>query len=289
MKIERWFKPDPRNVLGEGPLWHQQENKLYWVDILRGQIQTYDPGTAKYEIIYEDRTVGGYTFEPDGSLILFRDKGNIVQFKNGKVIKTLLEQIKGEVDGRFNDVIAAPCGRVFCGTMPTEKHGGSLYRLDTDGSLNRVVQDTGVSNGLGFTPDNKQMYHTDSTVRKIYRYDYDQQTGEISNKIVFAEIDESLGVPDGMTVDMQGHVWSAIWGGSCVIEFDAQGKELNRYHTTCQRPSCVSFIGPDYKRMVITSFGGQGEPEFGENAGSLFTMQCDVAGKPEFNSRVAGR
>ncbi|MBL4699914.1 MAG: SMP-30/gluconolactonase/LRE family protein, partial [Phycisphaeraceae bacterium] len=272
MQIELWFKSDPQNFLGEGPLWHQQEKKLYWVDILRGQIQTYDPVTAKHEIIYEDRAVGGYTIEPDGSLILFRDKGNIVQFKNGKVFKTILEQIEGEVDGRFNDVIAAPCGRVFCGTISTEKHAGSLYRLDMDGSLHKAVDDIGISNGMGFTPDNKHMYHTDSTARKIYRYDYDQTTGEISNKIDFAEIEESLGVPDGMTVDSQGHVWSAIWGGSCVIEFDAQGKELKRYPTTCVRPSCVSFIGPDYKRMVITSYGGQEESGLGENAGGLFTM-----------------
>jgi D-xylonolactonase len=288
MQIELWF--NPKNFLGEGPIWHTQHNKLYWVDITRGQIHTYDPATKQIEKIYEDRTVGGYTVQPDGSLILFRDKGNIVQFKDGKVVKTLLEQVDGEVDGRFNDVIAAPCGRVFCGTMPTEKHRGSLYRLDLDGSLHQVVADTGISNGLGFTPDNKQMYHTDSTARQIYRYDYDQATGAISNKTVFAEIDKDLGVPDGMTVDTQGHVWSAIWGGYCVIEFDVDGKEVNRYKTTCARPSCVSFIGPDYKRMVITSYGANGEPEFGVNGGGMFTMMCDAPGsapgRAEFNSRI---
>ncbi len=285
MSIELWF--NQHNFLGEGPIWHTQHKKLYWTDISRGQLHTYDPATEQHEKIYEDRTVGGYTIQPDGSLILFRDKGNIVQWADGKVIKTIIDEVAGEVDGRFNDVIAAPCGRVFCGTMPTDKHRGSLYRLDLDGSLHQVVTDLGISNGLGFTPDNKQMYHTDSTARQIYRYDYDQATGEISNKQVFAEIDKDLGVPDGMTVDSQGHVFSAIWGGYCVIEFDVDGKEVNRFKTSCARPSCTAWAGDDFKRMVITSFGGEtGDAEFGENAGGMFTMICDVPGKAECNSRI---
>ena len=110
MQIELWF--NEHNFLGEGPIWYTQHNKLYWVDITRGQLHTYDPATKTHEKIYEDRSVGGYTIQPDGSLILFRDKGNVVQWANGKVVKTLIEQVEGEVDGRFNDVIAAPCGRV---------------------------------------------------------------------------------------------------------------------------------------------------------------------------------
>lgn len=284
MQTQLWF--NPKNFLGEGPIWHALESKLYWIDIPKGQLHTYDPATKKNEVILEECPIGGYTIQPDGSLILFRDKGNVAHFKDGKVVKNLIDQVDGETDGRFNDVIAAPCGRVFCGTMPTEKHRGSLYRLDLDGSLHQVIDDIGISNGLGFTPDAKQMYHTDSTARIIYRYDYDQQTGEIKNKTTFAEIDEALGVPDGMSVDSNGHVWSAIWGGYCIIEFDVDGNEVNRYKTTCARPSCVTFAGSDYKRMVITSYGANGEAEFGENAGGMFTMQCDVAGKAEFNSRI---
>ena len=119
---------------GENPLWHPMEKKLYWVDIPTGRMFRYDPASGEHEQCYQDRPIGGFTIQDDGNLLLFRDRGNIVTWRDGKVIQTIVNEIPDEIKTRFNDVIADAEGRVFCGTLPTKSRLGRLYRLDHDGS-----------------------------------------------------------------------------------------------------------------------------------------------------------
>jgi D-xylonolactonase len=122
---------DVKSKVGECPLWHPLEKKLYWIDILKGIVYRYNPKTGVVEEVYRGDVIGGYTIQEDGSLLLFMERGAVKLWKNNKLI-TLIEEFPALKDTRFNDVIADPAGRVFCGTMPDKKGEAYLYRLDLD-------------------------------------------------------------------------------------------------------------------------------------------------------------
>jgi sugar lactone lactonase YvrE len=272
-------------VTGENPLYHPDEGRVYWTDIPAGRLFTYDLASGRHEQCYEGDVVGGFTVQTDGGLLLFMARG-AVRIWRGGTLTAVIDEIPEERDSRFNDVIADPVGRVFCGTMPTETQLGSLYRLDPDGSLTRVLGDIGCSNGMGFTLDRKQMYYTDSVKHEIYRFDYDQRTGELSNQQVFVRLPEDLGIPDGMTVDAEGYVWSAIWDGGCMIRFAPDGTEDRRVTFPARKVSCVTFGGPNYDDMYVTTAGGNNKAEEGSGAGGLFHLRLGIRGMPEFRSRI---
>jgi sugar lactone lactonase YvrE len=278
---------DYQCITGEGPLWHPDEHRLYWVDIPAGRMFRYDPATGDHEQCYSGPVVGGFTLQTDGKLLLFMDKGAIRVWRDG-FSETIVESIPEEQDSRFNDVIADPEGRVFCGTMATRAHDARLYRLDRDGSLHVVVEGVGVSNGMGFTPDGKGLYYTDTRKRTIDLFDYDRATGEISNRRVFAAVPaaEGEGGPDGMTVDAEGMVWSARWGGSCVVRYNAEGNITRRIAFPARKVSCPAFGGPYYADLYVTTAGGNNKPEDGAGAGALFRVDVGVRGVPEFRSRI---
>ena len=177
--------------IGENPLWHPIEKKIYWSDIPKGKLFRYDPATEKHEQCYEGPEVGGFTIQEDGSLLFFMAKGAVATWKNGK-LNYIIKEIPEERETRFNDVITDPSGRVFCGMVATANRPGRLYRLDTNGSIRIVLENIGIPNGIGFTPDRKYMYYTDTEALKIYIFDYDQSTGEITNQRVFVETPEGL-------------------------------------------------------------------------------------------------
>ena len=272
-------------VTGENPLYHPDEGRVYWTDIPTGRLFTYDLASGQHEQCYEGDAVGGFTVQADGGLLLFMAKGAIKIWRGGG-LTTVINEIPEERDSRFNDVVADPMGRVFCGTMPTEAQLGSLYRLDPDGTLSKVLGDIGCSNGMGFTLDRKQMYYTDSAKREIYRFDYDQDTGELSNQQVFVRLPEDLGIPDGMTVDAEGYIWSAIWNGGCMIRFAPDGTEDRRVTFPARKVSCVTFGGPDYDDMYVTTAGGNNKAEEGSGAGGLFHLRLGIRGMPEFRSKI---
>jgi len=136
---------------GENPLWHPMEKRLYWCDIPRGHIFRYDPISGLYEQCYGGRVVGGFTIQSDGSLLLFMDGGAIAIWRNRKITE-IVSEIEAEQGSRFNDVIADPKGRVFCGTMSTTKSKGRLYRLEVDGSIQPVLE------GIGCYSNNSDLF-----------------------------------------------------------------------------------------------------------------------------------
>ncbi|HEO72457.1 MAG TPA: SMP-30/gluconolactonase/LRE family protein [Candidatus Hydrogenedentes bacterium] len=272
-------------ICGEGPLWHPDEKRLYWVDIDPGCLFRYSPATGKHEQCIEGESIGGFTIQADGALLLFMARGAVRRWKDG-AMTTVVEDIPDERETRFNDVIADPAGRVFCGTMPTKERPGRLYRLDCDGTLTRVLEGIGCSNGMGFTPDRKRMYYTDSPKREIYLFDYDQATGAITNQRVFVHTPDDEGVPDGMTVDAEGYVWTAKWDGGCAVRYTPEGVENQRIEFPAKKVSCVTFGGDDYADMYVTTAGGKNKAEEGAGAGALFRVRPEVGGVAEFRSRV---
>ena len=276
---------DHKSVVGECPLWHPFDKKLYWIDIPKGEILRYDPATGNHEKFYSGEVIGGFTIQEDGALLLFLEKCAVKILKGGET-STVIDEIHEELDTRFNDVIADPEGRVFCGTMPAKDHRARLYRLDRDGSITKILAGIGISNGMGFTPDRKQMYFTDSTEGKIYLFDYDLKTGEIKNRRVFVTVPKSEGVPDGMTVDKEGCIWSARWGGGCIIRYKPDGGEELRIQFPAKKISSVTFGGKDYKDIYVTTAGGDKREEDGPGAGALFHLNPGVQGVPEFLSKI---
>ncbi|MBX3011347.1 MAG: SMP-30/gluconolactonase/LRE family protein [Caldilineaceae bacterium] len=276
---------DYQCVTGEGPLWHPDEQRLYWVDIPQGRLFRYDPQTGQHEQLYEGDPIGGFTIQADGALLLFMAQGAIRIWRAGH-LSTLRASTPGEEDSRFNDVIADPAGRVFCGTMPTATRLGNLYRLETDGTLHHLLSGIGTSNGLGFTPDRQQLYYTITREKKVYVFDYAVTTGAITNQRVFVDSANAPGSPDGLTVDAEGDVWSARWDGACLIRYAPDGTEERRISFPTKKISCLTFGGPDYTDMYVTTAGGNDRAANGATAGALYHLNLGIQGVPEFRSRI---
>ena len=206
--------------VGENPLWHADAATVYFEDILGGTIHAYIPATGAYQLVCKTHITGGFTIQEDGSLLLFQDGRLSLMSLNGSVREVASGLLPN--NNRFNDVIADPEGRVYAGAM--EGGSGRLIRFDPDGTVTDLFDGLGIPNGMGFTPDLTGMYVTDSVPRKIYYFDYDRKTGDLTNRRVFAEIPKPDGVPDGMSVDADGYVWSAIWYGGRIKRFSPDGK-----------------------------------------------------------------
>jgi sugar lactone lactonase YvrE len=278
---------DYQCATGEGPLWHALENRLYWADIPAGKIYRYDPATGRSELFFSGDVIGGFTIQADGSLLLFMARCAIAVLRHGKP-EYLYRELPAEADTRFNDVIADPAGRVFCGTMGTQARSGRLYRLDTDGKVAQVLDGVGVSNGLAFSADRKQMYYTDSPALNIYRFDYDEATGAIRNQQVFITVPKGEGMPDGMTIDAEGHIWSARWDGSALYRYTPDGKVEQRIEFPAKKVASLTFGGPDYGDIyVTTALTTNTRAVEGPGAGATFRLRLGIKGVPEYFSRVA--
>ncbi|MFW6414078.1 MAG: SMP-30/gluconolactonase/LRE family protein [Verrucomicrobiota bacterium] len=273
----------------ENPLWHPDEQRLYWLDIPRGRLFRYDPCSNVHELCYEaEEAIGGFTIQSDGALLLFMARGKVCIWRNGQgICNNVIDEIPRERESRFNDVIADPEGRVYCGVMSTPQQAGRLYRLDTDGTLHVIEDAVGTSNGMGFTPDLKGFYHTDTRAHTIYIYDYERSTGKLDNRRPFTSItEEGEARPDGMTVDAEGCLWSALWEGGAVIRLNRNGEEIFRIRLPVSKVSCPTFGGTDYQQLYITTAGGDNREQEGYEAGGLFRFLPNVKGVPEFRSQI---
>jgi D-xylonolactonase len=275
-------------ITGENPLWHPAEKCVYWTDIPAGVLHRYQPTSARAEAFDMGAQVGGFTIQADGSLLLFMARGAVRLWRNGRFLSTVIDQLPGELDNRFNDVVADPEGRVFCGVMSTPTRAGRLYRLDPDGSIRTVLENVGTSNGMGFTPDRRGFYHTDTRRREIRIFDYDARTGELANPRTFATVPDGQGRPDGLTVDRAGGVWSARWGGGCVVRYAPDGTEVLRVDLPAPIVSSLIFGGDSYEDLFITTAGGNDRKRNGPSAGALLKIRPPVVGVPEFPSRIRG-
>jgi len=272
---------------GEGPLWNQRDRKVYWVDIPPGRLYRFDPETGENTVAYQHSSaIGGYTFQADGSILLFCAKGQILRWHDDEVT-TLVDGIPEEADGRFNDVIAGPDGHVFCGTMPTANGRARLYRLNLDGTLTMLFDDIGLSNGFGFSPDNRTMYHTDTNAGIIYRLEYGLGTGDVSNREVLVRVPDGEGMPDGMATDAEGAIWSARWDGHAIYKYRATGELLGKVPFPVRKVSSLTFGGDDLGMAYVTTAGGSNRGDIeGRRAGSLFRIDLGVKGRPPFLSRI---
>ncbi|GAA0727913.1 D-xylonolactonase [Halorubrum trapanicum] len=279
---------DTYNHTGEGPLWHPDRQQLYWVDIPAGRLWQYDPKTGEHSIAYEAESgpIGGFTLEDNGDLLLFTHR-SVERFKPDRGTWSVILEVDSQT--RFNDVISDPGGRVFCGTMPGAESLGNLYRIDPDGSVTTVLEDLNIPNGMGFANDGKTFYVTESEARQVYAFDYAPETGELTDQRTFCETPTDGGVPDGMTVDANDHVWSARWNGGRVVRYAPTGEPVSEIEFPARKVSSVTFGGAGYETLYVTTAltGGDRSTE-GDGAGSVFRVtDLDTAGVSDFRSRIA--
>ncbi|MEM6748910.1 MAG: SMP-30/gluconolactonase/LRE family protein [Planctomycetota bacterium] len=283
---------DTRCDTGEGPLYHPGDGRVYWSDIPAGKMYRVPadaPAGSEPELIYDEgRPVGGYTLQADGSLLLFRDRGNVVVWRDGAVAQTILDEVPGLESTRFNDVIADPLGGVFCGTMSSDAVKGRLYRLSPAGELTQLLDDQGTPNGMGFSPDRKTLYYQDSRQAKLFAFDFDTDTGATSNfrALRDARASGDTGRGDGMTVDADGTLWSFRWGGWSLLRCDTAGAPDWEVALPAENVTSGCFGGPDFDKLYVTSASGSGRPGTGEHAGALFRLDVGARGVAEFRSRV---
>ncbi len=280
----------PGCEIGENPLWHQDAERLFFIDIPGGRIYAYDRLKRNCNVFCQTRVTGGFTLQDDGSLLLFQD-GRIASLA---LDGTVREVASGRCPGneRFNDVIADPEGRVFAGAMGGN---GRLLRFDPDGTVTEMFDGMGVPNGMGFTPDLQGMYFTDSPSRKIYYFDYLSTTGTLSNRKIFAEIPVNEGLPDGMTVDADGYVWTAIWFGGRLKRYAPDGRLDREVFLPAKQISAVTFGGPELTEIYVTSAASTTADSLrpsacdarGPRGGDLYRLQVPgIRGRSPFRSRL---
>lgn len=273
---------------GEGPLWDDRKRSLTWNDIPPGTLYRYNPVTGSNVMEYQhDASIGGHTLQEDGSLVIFAGDGQILILRDDET-STILESIPEVVGSRFNDVAAGPRGEVFCGTMPLKLGDARLFRLDPDGLLHLVWDDIGLSNGIGFSPDEKTFYLSDSNNRLVYRADYDPADGSLTNREVLIRLEDDSAVPDGMTVDANGDLWVAVFNGNCVLHYSADGELIDKVIFPVKKVTSIIFGGQDFGTAYVTTGGGPNrDGDDGSSAGSLFSVVLPgVMGKSDFRSRI---
>ena len=275
------------NQLGEGSIWHPDDGALYWVDIDERKIFRFYPSTEKLESFDVSTRVTALAMRASGGFITATDQGLAYWDAQTRELSFISDPEADKPSVRFNDGAVDRQGRFWAGSMNEVDFAtpdGSLYRLDPDGSIHTMEVETTVSNGIGWSPDNATMYFTDSMRQVILVYDYDSATGAISNRRPFAQVSEEGVLPDGLTVDSEGFVWSAQWGGGNVTRYDPNGAVDRVIRLPAQQITCPAFGGENLDELYITSAWtglSQEEREKQPLAGALFRIKVGVKGLAE--------
>jgi sugar lactone lactonase YvrE len=295
---------DSKATLGEGPAWDAKTQTLYWVDILGKRIHAYQDGRDEFTQL--DELVGCVAPRRNGGLVaalhasfvtLRRAQGDAL---GGRVERdgiplaeyhSALQKIASVTEpatNRFNDGKCDPAGRLLAGTMDMGESNpsGFLYSLEAGKPPRKLLEGITISNGLAWSPDYKIFYYIDTPTRQVRAFDYDLDTGDISNPRVAVEIPPSMGWPDGMTSDMEGRLWIALWGGARVSRWNpATGKlEAEVAVPALQSSACV-FGGPRRDILYVTSARkGMDESALAQYplSGGVFQIQTQTEGMPTF-------
>jgi sugar lactone lactonase YvrE len=268
--------PVPEAELGEGPCWDAADSTLYWVDIparqvhalgADGQLRSWDAG----------QPVGAVALRAAGGLVLAVADGFVTLDTGTGAIAPLASVDHGLPDVRMNDGACDRAGRFYAGSMASDESpgAGALYRLDPDHSLTRLITGIGISNGISWSPDDRQMYYVDSLDYRVDVLDYDAATGEIGNRRPLVEIGGGEVMPDGLTVDADGGIWVAVWGGGAVHRYSTDGALTATVKLPAAHVTCPTFGGPDLETLYVTTAAGDGD-----GAGALFSFRPGVAGLP---------
>lgn len=270
-------------ALGEGVLWHPDEEAVYWVDLLVGRVHRYHPATAQHDRYDFALPVTALGLRAAGGFVVATRDGFACWQPPQTTLTFLIDPEAHRPQARFNDGAVAPGGQFFAGTMTPDSADNALYRLDADGTAHQVETGLTISNGLDWSPDGRTLYFTDSSRRVIYAYNYEADSGAISNRRVFVATPDDPGVPDGLAVDAAGYVWSARYLGGTITRYAPDGAVDRVLEVPVACPTRVAFGGPDLHDLYITS-AWQALDAAGRAAqpwsGDLLRVRVDAAGQP---------
>jgi sugar lactone lactonase YvrE len=281
---------ESRNQIGESPVWSTRDKALYWVDVEGGSIHRWrqeDNSIRKWEV---GEPVGCIGLRRRGGLVGARRSGFFFLDVLSGVITPMVDPEGHLPDNRFNDGKVDRRGRFWAGTrnfVDTEQATGSLYRLDADLSVRRMEEGLRCPNGMAWSPDNKLMYLCDTWTRRIYVYDFDFDHGAVRNRRLFAELPESEGFPDGLTVDADGFIWNAHYNGWCVTRYAPDGSVDRIIRMPVRHVTSVTFGGPGFHTLYVTSSRlrlSEEERVRQPLAGHVFACETGVSGiaEPEY-------
>ncbi|HYD84765.1 MAG TPA: SMP-30/gluconolactonase/LRE family protein, partial [Opitutus sp.] len=233
--------------LGESPLWDARANRLRWVDIVAKSVGEFDPSTGLNRSVSLETPVSAVAPTHEGALVVAVQEGI-----------ARLDPVTGQLSNlwtppghdastmRFNDGKCDTAGRFIAGTMSLTGAGGaaSLYSFSPDGSMRTLLRGVSLSNGLDWNAEGTRMYYVDTPTRQIAVFDYDLASGDLLNRRVAVEIPASLGYPDGLTVDVEGMLWLALWGGGALTRWDPRtGRLLARHSLPVSQVTSCAFGG----------------------------------------------
>jgi len=267
--------PNTSSLLGEGALRSTKDKKLYWVDIKNSRVHVYDPATSSNKTHQLDQFVGTIVLRKSGGALLGLHKGIAsFDFETGKY--EMIASPDADPRNRFNDGKCDPQGRFWAGTMQDEEEGGvrgalgSLYMVDTKKNVVKQLDNIIISNGIVWTKDSKKMYYIDSPTSRVDAFDFDAETGKLTNRTTAVTIPNGDGWPDGMTIDSDDNIWVAHWEGSRVTQWDPRtGKLLRTVNIPTSKVTSVAFGGESLTDLYVTtaSIGDGPHP-----AGALFRV-----------------
>lgn len=266
--------------LGEGPVWDDALHRLLWVDIPKGTIHEWYPGTRLHNVTTFPVKIGAIAIAVDGRLIAATYSGFAVVDLRDQSINPLTDPEAHLPNNRFNDGKCDPKGRFWAGTMDVttgKRYAGNLYMLDENGCAHTKIKNVTCSNGLAWSLDQKTMYYIDTPTRQVVAFDFDSSLGVISNRKVVIAVPPIDGLPDGMTIDQEGMLWIALWGGWKIARWNPYtGEKLAEINLPVSQVTSCTFGGADLNDLYITSakIGLTGDKLTSQPlAGSLFVIK----------------
>jgi sugar lactone lactonase YvrE len=277
---------DARARLGEGATWDARDRALYWVDIRAPALHRFEPASGATRTWPMPEAIGSFALRAaGGALVALRSGLHLLDFAGGGLELACAPE-PDRTENRLNDGRCDRRGRFWVGSMhdrggaPT----GALYRIDPDRTSHRVLDGITVPNSLGWSPDGRVMYFTDTPSRAILAYDFDLDAGVPGAPRLFARVPDDAGYPDGATVDAEGFLWSAHWDGWRVTRYAPDGRVDRVIELPVQRPTCCAFGGEGLDVLYVTSARTGLRPEDlarGPLAGGLFAVHAGVRGLEE--------
>jgi sugar lactone lactonase YvrE len=250
--------------------------------VIRGGVYRRDPDGRIETLVPKRRGVGGIALHADGGLVI---SGRDVCHVTGGRSRILLERPEGV--GGFNDLCVDAAGRVLVGSLRSDPFGGDVertpgecWRIGAEGRAQQLYGDVGLSNGLGFSPDGRILYHADTASGQVIAHDV-SAAGEVSGRRSFARLPR--GAPDGLCVDAEGGVWVAAWGGGCALRFAANGVLERVLEVPARQVTSVCLGGEDGRELVVVSADHSEHPERG---GTIFRTRVEVAALPLAWARI---
>lgn len=272
-------------TLGEGGIWDVARQRLLWVDITGKRVGIFDPASGRNQNLQLDSRPGTVVSTTKSDLLVAL-QGGVARLdpRTGKCSTAICPPGHDATRIRFNDGKCDPRGRLWAGTMALDhaSGAGALYCFETDGTVHRCLTDVSISNGIVWSHDQRLMYYIDTPTRRVDVFDYEVETGNIANRRQAFPIPAEMGFPDGMTIDVEGMLWIALWGGSAVTRWDPDtGRMLAQIEVPTAHVTSCAFGGPTLSSLFITTAREGLSPEQLNDqplAGSIFVAVPGVRG-----------